>query len=258
MITGSFAFGQTPQKVELISSQVTKGFTDKGLIRIIRPVFSHAGSTLAADSANFDQKRNVFDAFGNVVITQPSGTTVYSDLLNYNGNTKLAILTRNVRLIDGDATLTTSLLTYNMGSKIGTYLGGGKIVNGANVLTSKRGYYFANTRDAYFRNNVVLTTPDALIKSDTLRYNSTSKIAFFYGPTNIYGKDDTLYTENGQYNTVTDQARFGKKNLYTQGNKSLKGDSLFYDRRAGIGRAMGNITFIDAAENITFKGPLGP
>ena len=250
-------FAQTGQKVELISSQLSKGFTSKGLIRIIRPVFSHEGSTLAADSANFDQKSNVFDAFGNVVITQPNGTTVYSDLLNYNGNTKLAVLTRNVRLVDGDATLTTGLLTYNMGTKIGTYLGGGKIVNGQNVLTSKRGYYFANTRDAYFRNNVVLTSPDAVIKSDTLRYNTTSKIAFFYGPTNIYGKDDTLYTENGQYNTVNDQARFGKNNLYTQGNKSLKGDSLFYDRKQGYGRAIGNITFIDAAENITFKGDIG-
>ena len=259
LITATYysAFAQTGQKVELISSQLSKGFTAKGLIRIIRPVFSHEGSTLAADSANFDQKRNVFDAFGNIVITQPNGTTVYSDLLNYNGNTKLAVLTRNVRLVDGDATLTTGLLTYNMGTKIGTYLGGGKIVNGQNVLTSKRGYYFANTRDAYFRNNVVLTSPDALIKSDTLRYNTTSKIAFFYGPTDIYGKDDTLYTENGQYNTINDQARFGKNNLYTQGNKSLRGDSLFYDRQQGYGRAIGNITFIDAAENITFKGDIG-
>lgn len=257
IILGCSAFAQSPQQVKLISSEVSKGFTRAGLIRIIRPVFAHDGSTLAADSANFDQKKNTFDAFGNVVITQPNGSTVYSDLLNYNGNTKHAVLTRNVRLVDGDATLTTNLMTYNMGTKIGTYLGGGKIVNGQNVLTSTRGYYFSNSRDAYFRNNVVLTSPDAVIKSDTLRYNSTSKIAFFYGPTNIYGKDDTLYTENGQYNTVNDQARFGKRNLYTQGNKSLKGDSLFYDRKAGFGRALGNITFVDAAENITFKGEVG-
>lgn len=257
LLFSCLAFAQTPKEVKLISSELSKGFTSKGLIRIIRPVFSHEGSTLAADSANFDQKRNTFDAFGNIVITQPNGTTVYSDLLNYNGNNKVAILTRNVRLIDGDATLTTDRLTYNMATKIGTYIGGGKIVNGQNVLTSKRGYYFANTRDAYFRNNVVLTTPDALIKSDTLRYNTTSKIAYFYGPTNIYGKDDTLYTENGTYNTVNDQARFGKNNLYTQGSKSLKGDSLFYDRKAGYGRALGNITFVDAAEKITFKGDIG-
>lgn len=250
------AFAQERQ-IKLVGSEVSKGFTPLGFVRIIKPVFAQDGSTLAADSADYNQAANTFDAFGHVVITQPSGTTIYSDLLNYNGNTKLAILTNNVRLIDGDATLTTGLLTYNMTTRIGTYNGGGKIVNGKNVLTSKNGYYFAASRDAYFRYDVVLTTPDALIKTDTLRYNSNSKIAYFYGPTNIYGKDDTLYTENGTYNTTNDQARFGKKNLYTQGSKSLKGDSLFYDRKAGFGRAIGNITFIDTAEKAMLRGGIG-
>jgi len=250
------AFAQGRQ-IEIRSSELIKGFQASGFTRIIRPVFVQEGSTLAADSADFNQAANTFDAFGHVVITQPSGTTIYSDLLNYDGNTKLAILTNNVRLIDGDATLTTNNLTYNMNTRIGTYNGGGKIVNGKNVLTSKNGYYFAATRDAYFRNNVVLTTPDALIKNDTLRYNSNSKIAYFYGPTNIYGKDDTLYTENGTYNTNSDQARFGKNNLYTQGSKSLTGDSLFYDRKAGYGKAMGHVTFIDTAEKAILKGGLG-
>lgn len=244
-------------KIKLQSSIVTKGFQKQGFARVIGPVFEHDGSTLAADSADVNFESNVFDAFGHVVITQPSGTVIYSDLLNYNGNTKLAILTNNVRMIDKDATLTTPVLTYNMNTKVGTYNGGGQIVNGQNVLTSKNGYYFESTRDAYFRYNVVLTTPDALIKTDTLRYNTGSKIAYFYGPTNIYGKDDTLYTENGTYNTSNDQARFGKKNLYTQGSKSLKGDSLFYDRNAGYGRAIGNITFIDTAEKAELRGGIG-
>ncbi len=249
-------FAQVTQ-IEIRSSELIKGFQSSGFTRLIRPVFAHEGSTLAADSADYNHAANTFDAFGHVVITQPSGTTIYSDLLKYNGNTKLAILTNNVRLIDGDATLTTEFLTYNMGTRVGTYTGGGKIVNGKNVLTSKNGYYFESTRDAYFRYNVVLTSPDALIKTDTLRYNATSKIAYFYGPTNIYGKDDTLYTENGTYNTVNDQARFGKNNLYTQGSKSMKGDSLFYDRKAGYGRAIGNITFIDTAEKAELRGGIG-
>lgn len=250
------AFSQGRQ-IEIRSSELIKGFQASGFARIIRPVFAQEGSTLAADSADFNQAANTFDAFGHVVITQPSGTTIYSDLLNYDGNTKLAILTNNVRFIDGDATLTTNNLTYNMNTRIGIYTGGGKIVNGKNVLTSKNGYYFAATRDAYFRNNVILTTPDALIKNDTLRYNSNSKIAYFYGPSNIYGKDDTLYTENGTYNTNNDQARFGKNNLYTQGSKSLTGDSLFYDRKAGYGKAIGHVTFIDTTQKAILKGGLG-
>jgi lipopolysaccharide export system protein LptA len=250
------AFSQGRQ-IEIRSSELIKGFQASGFARVIRPVFAQDGSTLAADSADFNQSANTFDAFGHVVITQPSGTVIYSDLLNYNGNTKLAILTNNIRLIDGDAILTTNNLTYNMDTRIGTYLGGGKIVNGKNVLTSTNGYYFATTRDAYFRDNVVLNSPDAIIKSDTLRYNTNSKIAYFYGPTDIYGKDDTLYTENGTYNTNNDQARFGKNNLYTQGSKSLKGDSLFYDRRAGYGKAIGHVTFKDTVEKAVLKGGLG-
>ncbi len=250
------AFAQGRQ-IEIRSSELVKGFQSFGFARIIRPVFVHEGSTLASDSADFNQAANTFEAFGHVVITQPSGTVIYSDHLNYDGNTKLAVLTNKVRLIDGDATLTTDHLTYNMTTKIGTYTGGGKIVNGKNVLTSKNGYYFETSRDSYFRYDVVLTTPEALIKTDTLKYNSTSKIADFYGPTNIYGKDDTLYTENGNYNTQSDQARFGKKNLYTQGSKSLTGDSLLYDRKAGYGRAIGNVIFIDTAEKAQLRGGIG-
>ncbi len=101
-----------------------------------------------------------------------------------------------------------------------------------------------------------------LIKTDTLRYNSNSRIAYFYGPTNIYGKkkgkdNDTLYTEDGLYNTNTEQAFFGKKNLYKQGTKTLHGDSMFYDRKKGYGRAVKNITFNDNEQKITLKGNLG-
>lgn len=242
-----------------MSSQQLRGYPALNMIRVIKPVFSHENSTLAADSANFNQSQNTFEAFGNVVITQTNGTNVYSDHLNYNGNTRLALLTGNVRLVDGTATLTTDYLTYNMGTRIGTYTGGGKIVSGDDVLVSKNGYYFAATNDAYFRHNVVVTTPTAVINTDTLRYNSVSKIAYFYGPTNILGKKDStkLYTENGTYNTVTEQARFGKKNLYTQASKSLRGDSLFYDGKAGLGRAINRITFIDTAQKVTLKGDLG-
>lgn len=251
---------QQAKQVQLLSSERLKGFGNSDIMRVIKPIFSHEGSTLSADSGNFNQAQNTFDAFGNVVITQPNGTNVYSDVLNYSGNTRLAVLTKNVRLVDQDAVLTTEYLTYNMGTRIGTYTGGGKIVNGNNVLTSKNGYYFANSRDSYFRYNVVVTTPEVIIKCDTLRYNTGTKIAYFYGPTNIANKKDksNLYTENGEYNTETDVARFGKNNLYTDGTKSLKGDSLFYDKKAGYGRAVKNITFRDTSDNpIILKGDLG-
>lgn len=257
LLTIQATFAQQGKKVRIVSSELLKGFKEEGFMRIIKPVFEQEGSTLAADSANFSQEKNTFDAFGHVVITQSNGTIVYADLLNFDGNKKEALLTNNIRLVDKDATLYTNNLTYNTGTRIGTYVNGGKIVDSKNVLTSVTGYYFTNTRDAYFKNNVVITSPDGVIKSDTLRYNSGSKIAYFYGPTHLYGKNDTLYTENGDYNTLTQHARFGKKNHYTQSSKSLKGDSLFFDRKTGYGRAIKNVTFTDTTEKVTFKGEIG-
>jgi len=232
------------------------------VLKVYNGTFQQDYSTLRADSAYFHPAENTFDAYGHVLITQGDTMHIYSDKLNYNGNTKIATLNDNVRMIDKDATLTTNFLTYNTATKFGTYLNGGKLVNKDNTLTSKNGYYYANTRDSYFRYDVHLTTPDAFIVTDTLRYNSNSRIAYFYGPTNIYGKkkgkdNDTLYTENGTYNTNTEQAFFGKKNLYKSGSKSLKGDSLFYDRKKGLGHAINNITFTDTEQKMTLKGDIG-
>jgi len=229
----------------------------RGTYRWYRPVFAHEGSTLAADSSDYTDGDNFFDAYGNVVITQPNGTVVYADKLHYTEETQQALLTGNVRLVDQSATLTTNYLTYNMKSKIGTYHGGGRIINGTDTLDSKNGYYFENSQDAYFRHNVVVKTPDALIKTDTMRYNSGTKMTYFYGPTNIFGKNGTLYTENGDYNTGTDRARFGKNNLYTEGSKFLRGDSLYYDGVSGNGRAVKNVVFIDTIQQIVMRGQLG-
>lgn len=247
--------------VNLISSQRSQGVKRNGadVIKVYNGVFQQDYSILRSDSAYFYPQINAFDAFGHVNIQQGDTLNIYSDKLNYNGNTHVALLTDNVRMVDKDATLTTNFLTYNTATRIATYTGGGKLVNKDNVLTSTNGYYFARSRDAYFRYNVVLTTVDAVIKNDTLRYNTGTRIAYFYGPTHVYGKKnkDTLYTENGTYNTVNEQAVLIKNNEYTQGTKSLKGDSLFYDRVKGYGRAVKHVVFNDNEQKITLNGDLG-
>jgi lipopolysaccharide export system protein LptA len=241
-----------------LSRSKSLGSSQAGTAYVIEPIFVHEGSTLAADSALWNQDLNTFDAYGHVVITQTDGTTIRSDVLNYNGNTRIAILTKNVRMLDKQgALLTTNLLTYNMGTKIGTYTNGGRIVNKQDTLTSKNGYYFENSKDAYFRFNVVIVTEDATVKADTMRYNMNTKIATFYGPTHIYSRKDTLYTELGDYNTDTKQAHGLKNNLYQQGSRTLRSDTIFYDDGKGTGKVNGNIIFNDTEEKITIKGDIG-
>jgi lipopolysaccharide export system protein LptA len=252
---------QKKSKVNLISSTRSEGVKRNGVdvIKVYNGVWSQDASRMRSDSAYFYQSQNAFDAFGHVNINQGDTLNIYSDKLNYNGNTKTAILTDNVKMVDKGATLTTNFFTYNTGTRIGTYVNGGKLVDKTSTLTSTNGYYFAGSHDAYFRYNVVCTTTDALINTDTMRYNSQSKIDYFYGPTTIYGaKDkDTLLTDNGTYDTKVEQALFMKNNFYKQGTKTLKGDTLFYDRVKGFGRAVKHVTFTDNEQKVTIKGGLG-
>nr|WP_255563688.1 OstA-like protein [Mucilaginibacter rivuli] len=224
--------------------------------KFFKAIFKQDVTTLTSDSAYFFVKENMCDAFGHVVINQGDTLHIYGDKLHYDGNTKIAVMTDHVKMVDKDATLTTDYLTYNTALRIGNYTGGGKLINQDNTLTSKNGYYFASSRDAYFKYDVVMNTTDAIIKNDTLRYNSGTGISYFYGPTHIYGKkdNDVLYTEWGTYDTKSEQAFFSKNNLYTSGSKSLKGDSLFYDRLKGYGKALKHITFNDTEQKITIKG----
>jgi lipopolysaccharide export system protein LptA len=247
------------QRTKIILQHADAGSSNAGnkASYLKNPVFRHLNAVLTCDSAVLYQEKNTFEAFNNVHIVQGDTINIYSDHLVYDGNTKIAHLTSNVRMIDKESVLTTNILDYNMGSKVGTYVEGGKIVNKDVTLTSKNGYYFSNSRDAYFRYNVVVVTPESRITSDTMRYNTLTNWSYFYGPTNIKGKGDNLYTENGAYNTKTEYAYFGKKNLYTNASKSLKGDSLYYDGKSGYGKAVRNIVFKDTSDKTVLYGQLG-
>lgn len=262
LISPVFLFGQQPaSKIKIVSFSKITGDTKKKISYLRNPVFQQDNATLTCDSAVFYSERNYFEAFKNVHINQLT-TDIYSDQLEYDGNKKHAHLTGNVVMKDSSSTLTTNILDYNTLSKIGTYTSGGKIVNKEVTVTSKNGYYFSQGysregSDAYFRYDVVVLTPQATIKSDTMSYNTKNKWTYFYGPTNIKGKDDNLYTENGQYNTSTEDAFFGKKNLYTQGTRSLRGDSLYYYGKQGVGKAVKNIVFSDTKDKMKMFGDLG-
>lgn len=257
LICPVFLFGQQKGSIiKIISSSQITGDTKKKVSYLKNPVFQQDNATLSCDSAVLYTERNYFEAYKNVHIQQLT-TDIYSDELQYDGNKKQAHLTGNVQMKDPKSLLTTNVLDYNTASKIGTYTTGGKIQTQDVTLTSKNGYYFSNSSDSYFRYNVVVVTPQSTIKSDTMRYNLDSKWTYFYGPTNIKGKDDNLYTENGAYNTLSEDAYFGKKNLYSQGTKSLKGDSLYYFGKVGYGKAVKNIVFTDKKDGTKMFGDLG-
>lgn len=246
--------------MRLVSSSSSR-FINQKILRSYNAVYEHKGSTLAADSGDLykdDIGNEFFEAHGNIVITQPSGTVIQGTHLHYDASSQHAVLTKNVKMVDAQSTLTTNYLTYNLRSQQGTYTGGGRIIGQGDTITSQKAYYFENTKDAYFNNKVVVRNQSTIIYTDTMQYNTMYRDAFFFGPTTINGRSgEKLYTEKGTYNTEFGIAKFNKNNLYTESSKFLKGDSLFYDRNKGIGEAFRNVLFVDTLDKFYASGGYG-
>lgn len=205
------------------------------------------------DSASINLKANVLEAFGKVHINDNDSLHIYSDYLKYLGKEKKAMLTGKVRLTDGKGTLTTSKLDYDLNTHIGNYYEGGKVVNGKTVLTSKEGFYYEDTRDVYFKKDVVLTDPDYNIKTDTLLYNTYTGIATFVVPTTITSDSGrkVVKTKDGYYDTKNKKTYFGKRTEIWDGSIYIIADQIASDDSTGFGEARGKVIFRDTAQKVT-------
>ena len=219
----------------------------------------HKGAIMYCDSAWLYQTQNRLEAFGRVRINQGDTINLYGDRIDYNGDTRMALVRDNIRLLDKDMTLTTDVLDYDMRSSTGVYYNGGRLASKANnnVLVSRRGYYYAESDLFYFRDSVVLTHPDYTMYTDTLRYNTVTEVAYFLGPTRIVSDENTIYCENGWYDTENDKASFEENAVITRREYTLTGDSLYYDRVAGYGEAFDRVTLGDSINRYEIRGQYG-
>lgn len=221
--------------------------------------FRHNDALMFCDSAYSYNDSNRFDTFGHVHIIQGDTLHLYGDKMFYNGDLKLARFVNNVKLIDKSITLTTEALDFDLNSNIGYYNNRGKIVDTANVLTSVIGRYYSNDNMMFFKDSVVLTNKDFILRADTLKYNSKTEIAFIVGPTTITGtdKDGVLYSERGWYDTRKNLAELYKASKITNKSQVLEADTLFYDRASGNGRGKHRVTLTDTTNKVVIKGKIG-
>jgi lipopolysaccharide assembly outer membrane protein LptD (OstA) len=258
------AFAQQPEPTRKIEITRYNSFEFNARIspdaqRVIGDVeFRHEGMTMTCDSAYMYSQSNTLDAFGHVHITNAdTSVTIDGDYAKYTGNTKFAEIWDNVVLVDSNAVMKTQHLYYDLNTNIAYYLVGGEIVNGSNDMVSQLGYYHRSINMFYFKNDVVLNTPDYNIITDTLDYNVQTKLADFVGPTYIRNEKDTIYCERGWYNTNDTVALFRRNAWIKSGSTTVNGDTLFYESKTGNGRAFSNIVVVDTSNNIILKGNKG-
>ena len=219
--------------------------------------FRHDSSYMYCDSANFFEQTNSLEAFSNVRMEQGDTLFVYGDYLFYDGNTQVAYLRENVRMENGQVTLFTDSLNYERIPNIGYYFEGGLIVDSLNQLSSFYGQYSPETKLAVFNDSVQVENPDFTLYSDTLHYDTESKVATILGPSVIVSDSGTIHTSRGWYDTVNNTSLLLDQSQVESGEKILIGDSIFYNRDTGMGEVYGNMSLIDTAQHVTLQGEYG-
>ena len=217
--------------------------------------FEHQGSMLYCDSAYFYESSERMDAFSNVRIVNES-VTITGNKLEYDGKTKMANVIGNVKLRDGSSTLSTAQLQYDMSSRTATYTTGGNIINNKdkNTLTSVYGQYRPDKKLFYFRKNVKLVSKEYTMTGDSLQYNTVNETAIFTGPTWIRSETNTIYCENGFYDTRNDLSEFGRNARIISKGQEVSGDKIFYDRKKKLGRVRQNAIIRDSANQLVLTG----
>ena len=226
--------------------------------------FRHEGAMMYCDSAYFYETTNSLDAFGHVRLVQGDTLRGFGDKLFYDGNAKLARLRRNVKLIHGRADenptiLTTDSLNYDRAAGVAYYFHGGTVRDSLNTLVSVRGNYRPNTKQALFSKEVQLTNPNFVLTSDTLLYNTDTKIADIISPTEIIYEEETdIHTSRGWYNTQTEHSMLLDRSVVHHiDGRMMTGDTIYYDKQIGFGEVLGDMLMSDSTQKATLTGQYG-
>jgi lipopolysaccharide export system protein LptA len=250
---------QKTTKVFIEHADILKFSKENGMnvqILIGNAVLRQDSTYFYCDTVTLYENNNL-RAVGNVHISYSDSVHLYGDFLNYSGNSKVAVLDSNVRLIDKRATLYTDHLEYDRNLNTAYYYTGGRIVDEENVLTSIKGRYFTQTYEFLFSDSVVAVNPEYTMYSDTLKYNTETEVVYIEGPANLYGKDDHIYSEKGWYDTRTNRAELSLNNRIQHLEQVLMGDWIYYDQENEYGKAVGNVWMKDTVQNLILEGGIG-
>lgn len=214
----------------------------------------HDSAYFFCDSAYFYQKTNSFDAYQNVHIIINDSVEVFSDLLNYDGNSRFAEFFDNVKLMDDSTTLLTEYLTYDRNLHLACYPDSATTYRGDKTLISCIGYYRDDIKEFSFFENVEVTSPKYQMYTDTMYYNTSIEKMWFEGPTTIINKENVLEGTHGYYLVNEDQVFLDQRPYMHNETQRIWSDSIFYDRNLGLAKAYDRVDMIDTSYKVVMRG----
>ncbi|WP_417885606.1 OstA-like protein [Zunongwangia sp.] len=216
--------------------------------------FIHQGIDVWCDNAVFYENENFFKAYGNVRMKQGDTVSMKSNYAEYNGDTQFAFASGQVKMQRPNTTLETDTLFFDRLKDEAYYRSGGKIIDTASVLTSQIGRYYLKDDKYSFNTDVTITNPKYIVHSNQMDFYSETGNAYMYGPSTIESETTTIYCERGFYDTRGDTGYFVKNSKIDYNNRTVKGDSLYFDRSKNFASATNNIRVIDTANQSVVSG----
>ena len=224
-------------------------------VRLIGNVhIRHESAHFYCDSAYYDEKRNSFDAYQHVHIRINDSIDMYCNTMTYDGDRRFAEFFDQVRMTDDSTVLETTYMTYDRNEHLASYPHDGVTTRGDKRLVSHLGFYRDDLKEFRFFDNVVVTSPDYRMNTDTLVYNTRLEKMWFQGPTTIVNEDNTMEGRHGYYLTERRLAYLDESPVMYNETQRLVADSLLYDRERGFAKAMNHIQMIDTAYKVILDG----
>lgn len=217
--------------------------------------FIHKGADVFCDKAIYYEDQDYLEAFSNVSMKQGDTINMVAKYIEYSGKTQMAFARGDVILTEPQSTLTTDKLYYDRNRQQAYYDTKGKVVrDSSGTITSQIGRYYMAANKYQFTQDVVLVNPEYTLKTERLDFFTENGHAYLFGPSTIVGETSNVYCERGFYDTNSDIGHFQRNARIDYDNRTVEGDSLYFDRNRSFASATNNITVTDTINKSIVRG----
>ena len=182
-----------------------------------------------ADLVSFDQlaKPDVQTLIGKVKFRHDDATLTCDSAYFYQNTNSLDAFS-NVTIVQGDT-------LYVYGDKL---------------------YYNGNTKFARLRGRARLLNSNTVLTTDSLNYDRTTQLAYYFTGGKIVDQENTLTSVWGQYSTATEDALFRDEVKLVNEKFVMDSDTLMYNSKSHIANLVGetHILYEDETDIYTNKG----
>lgn len=190
----------------------------KDSVMIVDPEFE-----LRTDTLKFDTKTKVATFLAPTLITQGE-SKIYCESGFYDTEQGVAEFTKNAQYQKAEQKATADIIRYDGTKKEVTLTGNALFIDGTKQATADQIRYDEANDITYLEGNAHFQDGDQDIKSDVIKYDAKADV----------------FTTDGR-SKIVDQAQI------------LEADRVDYDSEGGMGRAFGNVVWVDTTSNIRIE-----